>query len=110
MRINLSRRTQKGLADKFVKDMVRDFAEEFDFQTQASAMQYISVGLQGLTAFVSFLTSRGYQASIYHLNPNRDLLVDVGESWQTISRTSPSFGFSIPDNDPKLVEFKLRHG
>jgi hypothetical protein len=110
MRINLSRRTQKGLADKFVKEMVRDFTEEFDFQNQASAMQYISVGRQGLTAFVSFIASRGYQAQIYHLDPNRDLLIDVGENWQAISRNSPSFGFSIPENDPRLVEFKLRYG
>lgn len=109
MRCNLSRKTQKGLVDKLFKEMIKQFAEEFDFHNQAAAVAYVTTGQQGLSAFVSFMKKSGYMAEMYHLAPNRDLLVDVGEQWTSISRNSPSYGFTIPDDDPKLVEFKLKN-
>jgi hypothetical protein len=109
MRINLARKTQKGLMDRFLKEMIRDFAEEFDFPNQATTLSYVTTGKQGLIAFVGFVNDRGYKAEIYHLDPNKELFTDVGDSWQSVSRNSPSYGFTIPENDPKLVEFKLKH-
>jgi hypothetical protein len=110
MRMNLARKTPKGLADKFMKETLRGFASEFDFTNINSASEYVMTGKQGLTAFVDYLKSIGYSAETYHLDPNKDLFMDVGDKWGVVSRTSPSFGFVIPENDPKLVEFKLRHG
>lgn len=109
MRINLAKK-QNVLAEKFIKLSVADFASEFEFPNQSSARDYISTGKQGLEAFVQFLVSKGYGAKMYHLLPNKDLFTDVGDNWQQVARKSPSFGFYIDDTDPKLVEFKLKHG
>lgn len=110
MRMNLARKSPKGLADKFLKENLRGFAIEYDFININSALEYVMTGKQGLTAFVEYLRSIGYSAETYHLDPNKDLFMDVGDKWGKVSRTSPSFGFVISENDPKLVEFKLRHG
>ncbi len=109
MRINLSRRTLKGGQDKFVKEFIRDFADEFDLSNISSATAYVTTGKQGLSAFVAFLNDRGFKASSYYLEPNKDLLLDVGEDWAKVTRCSPSYGIIIPDDDPKLVEFKLKN-
>jgi hypothetical protein len=55
------------------------------------------------------MVKRGYGAEMYYLDPNKELFVDVGENWASVSRNSPSYGFTIPENDPKLVEFKLKN-
>ena len=109
MRMNLARKTQKGLADKLLKDLIRNFTEEFDFCNQSAARAYVTTGKQGLVAFVNFINDRGYKAEIYHLDPNKELFTDVGDNWPSVSRNSPSYGFTIPENDPKLVEFKLKN-
>ena len=109
MRLNLAR-SQKGLAGTFIDVNVKAFASEYDFPNYKLTLEYVRSGRQGLKAFVEFLVVRGYTAEMYCLDPNKDLFLDVGDQWQAMSRTSPSFGFSIPDNDPKLVEFKLKHG
>lgn len=111
MRFNLHRKTQKGgISERFVKDAVRLYAEEYDFSSASSAAAYISTGKQGLQSFVDFLQALGYKATAYHLEPNRELFTDVGEEWTRVSRNSPSFGFIIPDDDPWFVEYKLKNG
>jgi len=109
MRFNLARKN-KGLVDTFVKEMVRDFCQEYEMANMTTANEYVTAGQQGLQTFVGFINRKGYNATMYYLEPNRDLFSDVGDRWAQISRTSPSFGFDIPDSDPKLVEFKLRNG
>jgi len=109
MRCNLVKKSQKGLTDKLFKELIKEFTDELDFQNQATAVSYVTTGKQGLSAFVSFMVKRGYGAEMYFLDPNKELFVDVGENWTSVSRNSPSFGFTIPDDDPKLVEFKLKH-
>jgi hypothetical protein len=109
MRINLGRKGQlKGLTEKITKELVRNFASEYDFPSMAGALSYICTGKQGLSSFVTYLKDSGYNAHIYYLDPNKDLFTDVGDAWAEVSRTSPSFGFIIADDDPKLVELKLR--
>jgi hypothetical protein len=108
MRLNLAR-SQKGLAGTFIETNVKLFAVEYDFPTYKQSLEYVRSGRQGLKAFVEFLVMQGYAAEMYCLDPNKDLFLDVGDQWQAMSRTSPSFGFSIPENDSKLVEFKLKH-
>lgn len=109
MRVNLGRKgSTRGLTEKITKELIRDFADEYDFPNLASAMSYVCTGKQGLTSLVTYLKDQGYNAHIYYLDPNKDLFKDVGEDWALVSRTSPSFGFIIADNDPKLVELKLK--
>ena len=108
MRINIAKRT-KGMAQIFFDHHIKTFADEYDFSNIKSAAQYVTVGKQGLRSFVDYLVSIGYAAEMFSLDPNKDLFRDVGDEWQMISRTSPSYGFVIANDDPKLVEFKLKH-
>ena len=108
MRFNIAR-IAKGMQGEFFDDHIRHFAEEFGFANIKAASGYVRTGRQGLRAFTDYLCSRGFQADMYFLEPNRDLFLDVGENWTTVSRTSPSYGFTIPDDDPLLVEFKIKN-
>jgi hypothetical protein len=109
MRINIARPI-KGVSDTFFKNYIREFANEFDFASIKEATAYVKVGKQGLKSFIEFLISQGFRAEMYALEPNRDLFFDVGDDWPAVSRTSPSYGFIIPDDDPLLVEFKIKNG
>lgn len=108
MRFNLARK-YSGLSEKFIKENIRGFMEEYGFPNLRASMEYVTDGQQGLTAFVEYLNKVGYSADMYYLKPNRDLFSDVGDRWESVSRTSPSFGFTIADDDPLLVEFKIRN-
>ena len=108
MRINLARK-HKDLRAVFFNEHIRRFAEEFDFSSMNNAAAYVTSGKQGLRAFVDFINDLGYKAQMYYLEPNKDLFTNVGDDWTQISRTSFSFGLVIADDDPKLVEFKLRN-
>ena len=108
MRINLAR-NNKNLQGLFFEQTVRDFADEFGFSSYKAAAQYVRAGKQGLQSYVEYLVSVGYNAELYFLSPNKDPFQDVGENWLEISRTSPSFGFTIPETDLLLVEFKLKY-
>ena len=109
MRINLARK-QSGLQQSFMKVAIKEFAADYEFQSISIAETYVSCGKQGLEVFAEFLRRSGYAASTYYLDPNKDLLKDVGNDYSWIIRTSPSFGILIDDSDPKLVEFKMRNG
>jgi hypothetical protein len=108
MRVNLAR-TNKNLQGLFFEQTLRDFADEFGFTSYKAAGEYVRNGKQGLQSYVDYLKSIGYAAELYFLPPNKELFQDVGDNWIPVSRTSPSFGFTIPDNDPLLVEFKLKN-
>jgi len=109
MRVNLAR-PSRGISGDFFDSTVRSFSEEYDFVSIKAAINYVKNGRQGLQAFVYYLINQGYKAEIYSLDPNKDLFRDVGDEWQLISRSSPSYGFVIADDDPQLVEFKLKNG
>ena len=109
MRVNLAKK-QSVLVEKFINHTLTDFVSEYDFPSKVAAKEYVTTGKQGLDAYVQFLKGRGYDAEMYYLLPNKDLFTDVGEGWQQIARKSPSYGFTIRESDPKLVEFKLKHG
>ena len=108
MRINLARK-HKDLRATFFNDHIRRFADEFDFSNISNATAYVTSGKQGLRSFVDFINGLGYKAEMYYLEPNKDLFTNVGDDWAMVSRTSFSYGLVIPDDDPKLVEFKLKH-
>ena len=110
MRVNLAKSIGKNIASLFFTHTIKLFAEEYNFPSLKVASVYVVTGKQGLTAYIEFLVAQGYSAKMYFLQPNKDLFHDVGEEWSEISRTSPSFGFTISDDDPMLVEFKLTHG
>lgn len=110
MRFNLARKQNRTISSKILSQLVSELAEEYDFQNQSGVLSYVGTGKQGLSFFVEWLGRKGFEAEMYYLLPNKDLFVDAGLHWQTISRTSPSFGFVIPDDDPKLVEYKLKYG
>jgi len=100
---------KRGFQAVFCSYHIKQFAEEYEFANVKSASTYVSIGKQGLKAFVAWLKTIGYVVEPYWLEPNKELFHDVGENWVEVSRTSPSYGFIIPDNDPKLVEFKLKN-
>jgi len=108
MRVNLAR-SNKNLQGLFFEQTMREFADEFGFASYRLAAQYVRTGKQGLQAYVDYLVSIGYAATLYFLPPNKELFQDVGEEWMQVSRTSPSFGLIISDTDPLLVEWKLRN-
>lgn len=108
MRLNVSRGL-RGAASAFVSLMLKDFAEDYDFTSAKSAREYAFTGKQGLKAFTDWLKVRGYRVEMFALEPNRDLFVDAGDNYMAISRTSPSYGFTIADDDPQWVEFKMKN-
>lgn len=110
MRINFSKAYGNTLAGKFIKMNIEGFTAEYHFKDTKAAWSYACQGKQGLTTFSDYLRAKGYNVSEYHLEPNKDLFMDVGQDWGRISRTSPSYGITIPDDDPKWVEFKLTNG
>lgn len=110
MRINFAVANKNTTRAAFIREFVKAFQEDFEFKDAKFCWAYISHGRQGLDAFVEFMKSKGWKISAYYLPPNKDLFIDVGEDWSRISRTSPSYGVVIEDDDPKWVEFKLRHG
>lgn len=76
--------------------------------------KYITSGIEGLESFAEFLREQGYTtAKAYYLKPNSIHLQNITNS--TIETKvindvfSLSFGIELTDNDPKLVEFKLKH-
>lgn len=76
--------------------------------------KYISSGVEGLESFAEFLRGQGYNtAKAYYLTPN-SLILQNG-STATIEMKSItgvfslSFGIEIADDDPALVEFKLKN-
>lgn len=100
---------QKGMHAKLLKQFLSEFAEEYDIHFRG-AYNYVTGGRQGLHAFVSWLCSKGFAAHMYHLAPNTDFFRDVDEDDDfPQTSTSPSYGFVIPDNDPLLVEYKLKY-
>lgn len=107
MRINLSN-LKKGIPSTFYSNHIKGFAGEYELSIKEATV-YVSTGKQGLKSFAEYLKNIGYLVESYWLEPNKDLFRDVGDDWQAFSRTSPSYGLVIPDNDPKLVEFKLKH-
>jgi hypothetical protein len=109
MRVNIAR-ASKGVCGAFFEHHIRSFADEYDFPNIKSAASYVKTGRQGLQSYVDYLIDIGYKAELYCLYPNKDLFQDVGDNWQIVSRTSPSYGFVIPNDDPLLVEFKLKYG
>ena len=63
MRFNLARTTQKkGVANLLFHELIREFAEEYDFNHLGTAISYVATGKQGLAAFVRFMNVRGYTA------------------------------------------------
>ena len=108
MRINLARPNQE-IRGKLVSFYVKEFAAEYEVINVTTVLQYISRGKQGLCAFVNFLCKQGFAAEMYVLEPNCDLFINLDGPYNSTSQTSPSFGFIIPDDDEKLVEFKLAH-
>lgn len=108
MRINLAR-SNKNLKYLFFEQTLREFANEFGFASYKSATQYVCTGRQGLKTYVEYLRFIGYNADMFVLPPNKDTFVDIGDDLTHVSYYSPSFGVVIPDDDLKLVEFKLRN-
>jgi hypothetical protein len=106
MLVNLAR-GQHSIQHKFFDHNIRGFSEYYDFPSIKATIQYVKTGKQGLKSFVEYLNMVGYKATFYSLEPNKDVFTDVGDNWVEISRTSPSYGFTIPDDDPELVMFKL---
>jgi hypothetical protein len=109
MRINLNGKTS-SFKSKFLKCMVAAFAEYYDFSNNTLAWDYATNGAQGLQTFIDYLNKNGYDAEIYYLPPNTDFLQYFDDGVvKKLSSESPSYGFVIPDNNPMLVEFKLKN-
>lgn len=76
--------------------------------------KYIISGIEGLHAFAKFLRIDGFKtARAYYLKPNSIILQDISSTsdvFQTHSKNfSLSFGIEIADDDPTLVEYKLKN-
>jgi len=106
MRFNMAG-AQKGQQAKILKQLLSEFAEEFDIHPRG-AYSYVTQGKQGLTAFVAWLNGRSCGATVYHLPPNVDMFSRADEDDHYLL-SSPSYGMIIPDNDPMLVEYKLKY-
>ena len=110
MRFNLIRiSTRSGTHDirnVFVHYYVNKYSEEYLIDAKL-ALQYIRQGNEGLDSFVDFLSSQEYDATTYVLRPNT--IIFRSSIYDEDTLKSPSFGFIISDDNPKLVEFKLKH-
>lgn len=123
MRINFSNpiKLKKGIQAKVLKELITLFATEHQI-TKDVAVVYIKGGLEGTEEFAMFLRSIGFQCQHYSLRPNTvkfernatfrldsdpdDEFDDMGQLDEDY--WTPSFGIVIPDDDPKLVELKLK--
>jgi hypothetical protein len=108
MRINLLRKNL-NVGGMFFQSTIKDFAEHYDFTTIKVARDYVMAGKQGLKAYVAWLREQGYRCEMYALEPNRDLFLDMGDQYTSLSRFSPSFGLIMADDCPMWVEFKLKN-
>lgn len=106
MRINFERKLT-GFQEKFVKIYIDLFTIEYNISSKKRSSDYIRDGKVGLDTFVTFLNEQGFVAMSYYLESNtRDnLFREIDPEIYILA--SPSYGLLIPDDDPKLVEFKL---
>lgn len=98
-------------------ELVNAFGVEYDI-TDEYAYAYISSSIQGLDVFVDFVASLGFKVEKYFLPIPVDFLSTLYREDEDISdliatrirehRLSISHGIMIPDDDPKLVEYKLK--
>lgn len=116
MRINLAK-SLTGVQGKFFTHYIKQFYNEFDIRSIKITVQYVKDGKEGVEEFIKFLKQIGYETvELYYLSPIKtpfDKLEwdgNVKDTYNYESKTTPSYGFTISDNDPKLVEFKLKYG
>lgn len=102
MRINLS---EHGATKqpKWLVDMMREFAAEYDIKFGNVVKQYIATP-SGARAFAAYLKAAGYRVEYWCLEP---LVTKTSYDHGRVTNYL-AFGFTIDESCPRFVELKLR--
>lgn len=115
MRFNLAKPLSGRLQSIFFTQYIKGFTEEYDIKSAKIAIAYVKAGKESVEAFVQFLKEQGFTSiQTYYLPAIKTRLnkIDYNENIEVRGddEVIPSYGFTIAEDDPKLVEFKLKYG
>jgi uncharacterized alpha/beta hydrolase family protein len=103
MRINLSALSSNSKQNKWLTNLMREFAEEYEITFGNKIKQYFGTP-SGARAFAAWLKDSGYRVNYWALEP-----LTYRESYNS-SKVTEYLGFGIIFDDacPKFIEIKLK--
>ncbi len=103
-KLNFSK-TGRAKRKSWIKNLIRDFAEEHDCNPSASIVVNYICTPNGCQEFAKWLLTQGFTVSYWELKP----YIEVDHE-QREHLTYVGFGLEFKNNCEHLVQYKLTHG